>query len=98
MQRLREKEERAQAKAVKHAEVAERKAERERQKQARDAAKGIQLPKTGKRKASQSTAPRKKQNRGGVGAGSRPIAHDRSPTPPPKFNRRGRRIVPPKKL
>ena len=98
VQRLREKEERAQAKAVKDAEVAERKAERERQKQARDAAKGIQLPKTGKRKASQPTAPRKKQNRGGLGAGSRPIARDRSPTPPPKFNRRGRKIVPPKKF
>jgi hypothetical protein len=98
VQRLREKEERAQSKAVKDAEVVERKADRERQKQARDTAKAIQLPRTGKRKALESAAPRKKQNRGGVGGSSQPIAPTRSPTPPPKFNSRGRKIAPPKRF
>lgn len=93
-----EKEERAQLKAVKDAEVAKRQAEKQRQKEARDAAKAIQLPQTSKRKASQSAAPRKKQKRGAVGSGSRPIAHERSPTPPPKLNRHGRKIAPRKRL
>jgi hypothetical protein len=93
-----EKEERARVRAVKDAEVAERRVEKQREKQARDAQKALQLPKTGNRKASQSTAPRKKQNHGGVGGGSQPIAHDRSPTPPLKFNSRGRKIAPPKRF
>ena len=93
-----EKEERARLKAVKAAEVAERRAERQRQKDAHDASKSIQLPKTGKRKASQSAAPRKKQNRGAVGGGSRPIAHERSPTPPSTQSRHGRAIRPTKKF
>ena len=96
--RAMEKEERARLKAVKAAEVAERRAERQRQKDAHDASKSIQLPKTGKRKASQSAAPRKKQNRGGVGGASQPIAHERSPTPPPKHGRHGRKIALPKKF
>jgi hypothetical protein len=97
-QRLREKEERAQAKAVKDAEVAERRAEKQREKETRDAQKAIQLPKTGKRKASQSAVPRKKQKRGGRGSGSRPAAPERSPTPPPTFNRHGRKIALPKRF
>lgn len=96
--RAMEKEERAQLKSVKDAEVAERRAEKQRQKEARDAQKAIKLPKTGKRKASQSTAPRKKQKRGAVGGGGRPIAHERSPTPPPTYNRRGRKIAPLKRV
>lgn len=97
-QRLREKEERAQLRAVKAAEVAERKAEKERQKQARNAEKAVQLPQTGKRKASQSTAPQNQHKRGCLGGGSRPIARGRSPTPPPKLNSRGRKIAPPKRF
>jgi hypothetical protein len=88
--REKEKEERARLNAVKAAEVAERKAARERQKQARDAAKAIKLPQRSKRKASQSTAPRKKQNRGAAAARSH-----RLPTSPPRVaptttTRRGR--------
>lgn len=97
-QRLREKEERAQLRAVKAAEVAERKAEKERQKQARNAEKAVQLPQTGKRKASQSAAPQNQHKRGCLGGGSRPIARGRSPTPPPKLNSRGRKIAPPKRF
>ena len=96
--RLREKEDRARVNAEKAAQVAERKAEKERQKQARDASKSIQLPKVVKRKVSQSAAPRKKQNRGGVGGGSRPIVREPSSSPPPTYNRRGRKIAPKKRL
>jgi hypothetical protein len=96
--RVAEKEERARVKAVKDAEVAERRVEKQRKKQACDAQKALQLPKTGKRKASQSTAPRKKQNCSSVGGGSRPTAHARSPTPPSKLNSRGRKIAPPKRF
>jgi hypothetical protein len=96
--RVAEKEERARVKAVKDAEVAERRVEKQRKKQARDAQKALQLPKTGKRKALQSTAPRKKQNCSSVGGGSRPTAHARSPTPPPKLNSRGRKIAPPRRF
>lgn len=98
VKRVREKEDRVRLQAVKAAEVAERKAEKERQKQARDAKKDVQTSQLGKRKASQSAAPRKKQNRGGVGGGSRPIVRERSPSPPPTFNRRGRKIAPRKRL
>jgi hypothetical protein len=73
--RRKEAAERAQ---LKREEAAKRKAERERQKQERDAAEAIQLPQRGKRKASQSTAPRKKQNRGAAAARSRYIATARS--------------------
>ena len=83
---------------LKREEVAKRKAERERQKQERNAAKAIQLPQRGKRKASQSTAPRKKQNRGAAAARSRRVAVARSPTPPPTYNSRGRKIAPRKKF
>ena len=94
--REKEKEERARLNAVKAAEVAERKSARERQKQACNAAKAIQLPQRSKRKASQSTAPRKKQNRGAAAARSRSVADQRSLTPPPTYNSRGRKIVPPR--
>ncbi|KAF1361607.1 hypothetical protein EJ07DRAFT_74539, partial [Lizonia empirigonia] len=93
-----EKEERARVKAVKDAEVAQRRVEKQREKQARDAQKALQLPKTGNRKALQSTASRKKQSRSGVGGSSRPIAHERSPTPPLQLNRRGRKIALPKRF
>ncbi|KAJ8110223.1 hypothetical protein OPT61_g6878 [Boeremia exigua] len=96
--RAMEKEERARLKAVKDAEIAERKAERERQKQARDASKSTQLPKQAKRKLPPAAGPRKKQNRGGVGGGSKPIAHERPPTPPPKLGRYNREITLPKKF
>ncbi|KAF1829108.1 hypothetical protein BDW02DRAFT_613021 [Decorospora gaudefroyi] len=83
---------------LKREEVAQRKAERDRQKQERDAAEAIQLPRKGKRKVSQSTAPRKKQNRGAAAARSRLVATARSPTPPPTYNSRGRKIAPRKKF
>lgn len=96
--RVIEKEERARLKAVKDAEVAERRAEKQRQKEACNAKKAIQSSQIGKRKVSQSAAPRKKQKRGSRGGGGRPIAHERSPTPPPTYNRRGRKIAAPKKF
>lgn len=93
-----EKEERARVKAVKDAEVAERRVKKQREKQACNAQKALQQRETGKRKAPQSTAPRKKQNCSGVGGRSQPIAQDRSPTPPLRFNSRGRKIAPPKRF
>ncbi|CAE7034336.1 DDE 1 domain containing protein [Pyrenophora teres f. teres] len=83
---------------LKREEVAKRKAERERQKQERDAAEAIQLPQRGKRKVSQSPAPRKKQNRGAAAARSRRVATARSPTLPPTYNNRDRKIAPRKKF
>ena len=96
--RAREKEERDRLNAVKAAEVAQRKAERERQKQARVAAKAIQLPQRGKRKASQQLQSNLTKKRGGAAARSRPVADQRSPTPPPTYNSRGRKIAPPKRF
>ncbi|KAJ8117808.1 hypothetical protein OPT61_g1085 [Boeremia exigua] len=93
-----EKEERARLKAVKDAGIAERKAERERRKQLLNAEKSIQLPKQAKRKLPPAAGPRKKQNRGGVGGGSKPIAHERPPTPPPKRGRYNREITLPKRF
>ncbi|XP_014549960.1 hypothetical protein COCVIDRAFT_117299, partial [Bipolaris victoriae FI3] len=93
--RRKEAAERAQ---LKREEAAARKAEREHQKQERDAVEAIQLTQRGKRKASQSTAPRKKQSRGAATARSCCVATARSPTPPPTYNSRGRKIAPRKKL
>ncbi|KAJ8111141.1 hypothetical protein OPT61_g6193 [Boeremia exigua] len=92
VRRVREKEDRAKLQAVKAAEVAKRKAKKEHQKQAQEAEKSIQLPKTVKRKLLQSAAPRKKQNRGGVGGGSQPIAHERSLSPPTRTSTHGRKL------
>lgn len=97
LRREREKEERDRLKAVKAAEAAKRKAQRERDKQACDAKKAVQLPQRDKRKASQVAAPRKKQKRGGAAACSRRVVHERSPSPPPTYNSRGRKIAPRKK-
>lgn len=93
--RRKEAAERAQ---LKREEAAARKAERERQKQERDAVEAIQLTQRGKRKASQSAAPRKKQSRGAAAARSCCVATARSPTPPPTYNSRGRKIAPRKKF
>ncbi|KAJ8109812.1 hypothetical protein OPT61_g7186 [Boeremia exigua] len=98
VRRVREKEDRAKLQAVKAAEVAKRKAKKEHQKQAQDAEKSIQLPKTVKRKLLQPAAPRKKQNRGGVGGGSQPIAHERSPSPPTRTSTHGRKLKVPKRF
>ena len=96
--RVREKEERDQLKAVKAAEAAERKAQKERDKQGHNAKEAIKFPQRGKRKASQVAAPRKKQKRGRAVACSQRIVHERSPSPPPTYNSRGRRIAPRKKF
>jgi hypothetical protein len=72
--REREKDERDRRQAQERKEINERKVQRERDKQAHDAEKAAKLRKIGKRKLSQSTAPRKKQNRGGAGARSSPPA------------------------
>ncbi|KAJ8113304.1 hypothetical protein OPT61_g4534 [Boeremia exigua] len=98
VRRVREKEDRAKLQAVKAAEVAKRKAKKEHQKQAQDAEKSIQLPKTVKRKLLQPAAPRKKQNRGGVGGGSQPVAHERSPSPPTRTSTHGRKLKVPKRF
>jgi hypothetical protein len=89
-QRAREKEERGQLKAEKAAEAAERKVQKERDKPARDAQKAVQLPQRGKRKASQSTAPRKKQNRGAAAARRGVVAAAPPPAPRTYTTRSGR--------
>ena len=96
--RKKEKEERDRQRAEERAQIDARKAAREAQKRDRDAAKSIQLPQRGKRKYSQSAAPRKKQNRGGAAARSHTVADQRSPTPPPTYNSRGRKIALPKRF
>jgi hypothetical protein len=83
---------------VKAAAVAERKAERERQKQARDAQKATQLSQRGKRKALSQLQSKTTKKRSGGAARSRPVADQRSSTPPPTYNSRGRKIVPPKRF
>ena len=88
--REREKEERARLNAVKAAEVAQRKAQRERNKQAHNAAEAVQLPQRGKRKASNSPAPRKKQNRGAVAARRGVVAAEPLAAPRTHTTRSGR--------
>ena len=89
-QRAREKAERDQVRAEKAKEAAKRKAQRERDKEACNAAEAIQLPQRGKRKASQSTAPRKKQNRGAVAARRGDVAAEPPAAPRTHTTRSGR--------
>ena len=97
---LREKEraERARVNAVKAAEVAKRKAAREAQKSDRDAGKSTPLPNQGKRKASSQLQSKIAKKHGGGAARSRTVANQCSPTPPPTYNSRGRKIAPPRKF
>lgn len=98
VRRLREKEERDQRRAKERAQIDARKAAREAQKRDHTARKNIQLPNQGKRKAP-SQLQSKSTKRRGSGAARRPhVVYKPSPTPPPTFNSRGRRIVPPRKL
>ena len=97
-QRAREKEEWEKEKAAKAAAIAERKAERERQKQANNARKSNQLSTQGKRKASHQLQPKTTKKRGTRDVRSRVVAYERSPTPPPVYNSRGRKIAPRRKF
>ncbi|KAF2726832.1 hypothetical protein EJ04DRAFT_597115, partial [Polyplosphaeria fusca] len=89
-QQEKEKAEQDRLKSEKTKEVAERKAQRQRDKQARDAEKAVQLLQRGKRKASQPTEPKKKQNRGAVGARHDVVAVTPPPAPRTHKTRSGR--------
>ena len=83
---------------LKRQEVAERKATREAQKRNNSTKKSSQLPNQGKRKASSQSQANPSKKRCSAAARSGVVAYGRSPIPPPKYNSRGRRIAPPKKL
>ena len=89
---------REREKAKKAAAIAERKAAREAQKRERDAEKSIQLPNQGKRKASSQLQAKTVKKRGDAAARSRTVGAQRSPSPPPTYNSRGRKIAPRKKF
>ena len=86
--------EREKEKAEKAAGIAERRAERERQKQAHEAEKSIQSPNQVRRKVSRQLQPKITKKRGGRGNRSRAVDAPRSPSPPPIYNSRGRKIAP----
>ncbi|RYN26125.1 hypothetical protein AA0114_g12646 [Alternaria tenuissima] len=94
----RDREAQAKAKADERKAINARNEQRKKDKNARDAQKAVPQSQRGKRKASQSTAPRKKQNRSVAAARSGVVDAPRSPTPPPKYNSRGRKIAPRKRL
>ena len=98
VRRLREKEERDQRRAKERAQIDARKAAREAQKRDRNAGEDIQLPNQGKRKASSQLQSKSTKRRGGGAARCPRIVHEPSPTPPPTYNSRGRKIAPPRRL
>lgn len=90
--------ERDRKKAEERKAIDARKEERRIDKEKKDREKQLQLSQKGKRTASQSTAPKKKQKRGAAAARSGVVDAPRSLTPPPKYNSRGRKIAPRKRL
>jgi hypothetical protein len=97
-QRARDAEARRKAKEKERAAIDARKEQRRKDKEAREAQKDLQLANKGKRKITAAPAAKKKQKRSAAAARSRTVAHARSPTPPPKYNSRGRKIAPCKRL
>ena len=98
VRRAREKKERDERRAEERKAIDERKAERARKKQERDAQKAIQTPAKGKRKASTAAAPPAKRSRGAGGALRAPTVHEPPSVPAPTVNRRGRKILQPRKF
>jgi hypothetical protein len=98
VRQLREKEVRDQRRAKERAQINARKAAREAQKRNRDARKSIQLPNQSKRKALSQLQSKSTKRRGGVAARRAQVIYEPSLSPPPTYNSRGRKIVPPRKL
>jgi hypothetical protein len=97
-QRARDQEARRKTKAEERKAIDARKEQRRKDKEKKDREKELQSSQRGKRKASQSTAPNKKQNCGVAATRRGVVDTPRTPTPPPKYNSRGRKIAPRKKL